>query len=90
MLIIDAPEFDEIEVEEMISERCSEFGSVMAVEIRRDSDPHHYDLAFVEMSTREQLSGLVQPGDLVSLNPMMVRKICSCKLRLCNPLASRP
>jgi hypothetical protein len=37
MLIIDAPEFDEIEVEEMISERCSEFGSVMR-EGPRNSD----------------------------------------------------
>jgi hypothetical protein len=54
MLIVDAADFDDIELEEMIFERCSEFGSVMGVEIRRDSDPHRYDLVIVEMSTEEE------------------------------------
>jgi hypothetical protein len=60
MLIISAADFDEIELEEMISERCSEFGSVMGIEIRRDSDPHRYDLALVEMSTEEEASKVVE------------------------------
>jgi hypothetical protein len=60
MLIIDATEFDEMELEELISERCSEFGSVVDVEIRRDSDPHRYDLALVEMSTEEEASKVVE------------------------------
>jgi hypothetical protein len=60
MLIIDATEFDEMELEELISERCSEFGSVVDVEIRRDSDPHRYDLALVEMSTEEEANKVVE------------------------------
>ena len=56
MLIIRGSDFDEIELEEIISERCSEFGSVVGVEVRRDSDPRRYDLALVEMSTEEEAS----------------------------------
>jgi hypothetical protein len=56
MLIINAADFDETELEELISERCSKFGSVMGVEVRRHSDPHRYDLALVEMSTEEEAS----------------------------------
>ena len=58
MVIINAADFDETELEEMISERCSKFGSVMSVEIRRHSDPHRYDLALVEMSTEEEASNV--------------------------------
>ena len=56
MLIISAADFDETELEEIISARCGEFGSVMGVEIHRDSDPYRYDLALVEMSTEEEAS----------------------------------
>ncbi len=58
MLIIDTADFDDTELEEVIFERCSEFGSVMGVEIRRYSDPHRYDLALVEMSTEEEASSV--------------------------------
>ena len=58
MLIIDADDFDDTELEEVIFERCSEFGSVMGVEIRRYSDPRRYDLALVEMSTEEEASNV--------------------------------
>jgi hypothetical protein len=54
MLIINAPDFDETELEEIISERCSEFGLVMDIEIRRDSDPYRYDLVMVKMSSEEE------------------------------------
>jgi hypothetical protein len=56
MLVVNTVDFDETELEEIISDRCSEFGSVMGVEIRRHSDPHRYDLALVEMSTEEEAS----------------------------------
>ncbi len=54
MVFISADDFDETELEELISERCSEFGSVVDVTVRRDSNPKHYDLALVEMSTEEE------------------------------------
>jgi hypothetical protein len=60
MLIIDDAEFDEVELEEMISDRCSEWGSVMDVEICRVSDPFSYDLAIVEMSNEEEASEVVK------------------------------
>ncbi len=56
MLIIDAAEFDETALEETISDRCSELGLVMDIEIRKNSDPFRYDLAIVEMSTDEEAS----------------------------------
>jgi hypothetical protein len=60
MLIIDAAEFDEMELQEMISERCSELGAVMDIEIRKINDPYRYDLAIVEMSTDEEASEVVR------------------------------
>jgi hypothetical protein len=58
MLIINAADFDETELEDIIAERCSEFGSVVGVEIRRTNDPCRYDLALVEMSTQEEASNV--------------------------------
>ena len=64
MLIIRTADFDETELEKLISERCSEFGSVIDIEIRRASDPYCYDLAIVEMSTEEEASEVVkEPGE---------------------------
>ena len=60
MLIIDAAEFDEKVVQEVISDWCSKLGSVMDVEIQRNSDPYRYDLAIVEMSTDEEASEVVK------------------------------
>ena len=60
MLIIDAAEFDEAQLQEFISERCSELGSVMDVEIRKVSDPYSYDFAVVEISTDEEASEVVK------------------------------
>ncbi len=50
MLIIDAAEFDAMELQEMISDQCSELGLVMDIEIRKIDDPYRYDLAIVKMS----------------------------------------
>jgi hypothetical protein len=60
MVVINAADFDEAELEEMLTERCSEFGFVVDVEIRRDSDPRRDDLALVEMSTEEEASKVVK------------------------------
>ncbi len=60
MLIIDAAEFDEIELRGYISEQCSELGSVMDVKIWRNSDPLRYDVAIVEMSTAEEAGEVVK------------------------------
>ncbi len=60
MLIIDAAEFDEMELQGFISEQCSELGSVMDVKIWRINDPYRYDLAIVEMSTDEEASEVVK------------------------------
>ena len=60
MLVVNTADFDETELEEIISERCSEFGSVMGVEIHRDSDPYRYDLVYVEMSTAEEASKVAE------------------------------
>ncbi len=60
MVVIKAADFDDFELEELLTERCSEYGSVMGVEIRRDSDPHRYDLALVEMSTEEEASKVAE------------------------------
>ncbi len=60
MVVINASDFDESELEELLTNRCSEYGSVMGVEIRRDNDPERYDLALVEMSTEEEASKVVQ------------------------------
>ncbi len=60
MVFISADDFDEAELEQIISERCSEFGSVVDVTVRRDSNPKHYDLALVEMSTAEEASKVVE------------------------------
>jgi hypothetical protein len=46
-------------LQQEVFERCSKFGLVTDVEIRRDEDPFRYDLAIVEMSTEEEASELV-------------------------------
>ncbi len=56
MLIIDAAEFDEMELLGVISKQCSELGSVMGVKIWRINDPYRYDLAIVEMSSDDEAS----------------------------------
>ncbi len=58
MLVVDIAEFDEMEL--TIFERCSKFGLVTAIEIRRDADPYRYDLAIVEMSTEEEANEIVK------------------------------
>ncbi len=74
MLIIDAADFDDTELEEMIFERCSEFGSVMGVEIRRYSDPHRYDLVYVEMSTADEASKVAEElGDAEQGTSVMMK-----------------
>jgi len=74
MLIINAADFDEAELEELITERCSEFGSVVDVEIRRDSNPHRYDLALVEMSTEEEASNVFKElGDAEKGTSVMMK-----------------
>jgi hypothetical protein len=74
MLIINAASFDAMALEELISERCSEFGSVMGVEIRRDSNPHRYDFAVVEMSTEEEASKVAKElGDEERGTSVMMR-----------------
>jgi hypothetical protein len=59
MLIVDATDFDEVELEDIIARKCAEFGSVVDVEIHRESDPHLYDLAIVEMSNKREASRVV-------------------------------
>jgi hypothetical protein len=59
MLIVDAVDFDEVELEEIIARKCSEYGSVIDVEIHREDDPLLYDLAIVEMSSRREASRVV-------------------------------
>ena len=59
MLIVDAVDFDEIELEDLIARKCSEFGSVIDVEIHREDDPDLYDLAIVEMSSKREASRVV-------------------------------
>ncbi len=56
MLIVDAADFDEMELQGYISEQCSELGSVMDVKIWRVSDPYRYDFAVIEMSTHNEAS----------------------------------
>ena len=60
MLIVNAADYDNTEMEELITERCSKFGLVTDIEIRRDDDPNRYDLAIVEMSTEEEASEVVK------------------------------
>ncbi len=60
MLIVNATDYDNGEMEELISERCSEYGFVTDIEIRRDADPYCYDMAIVEMSTEEEASEVVK------------------------------
>ena len=60
MVIVNADDYDNGEMEELISERCSEFGFVTDVEIRRDADPYRYDFAIVEMSTEDEASEVVK------------------------------
>jgi hypothetical protein len=75
MLIIDATEFDEMELQELISERCSEVGSVMDVEIQKIRDPYRYDLAIVEMSTDEEASEVVKELGGTEYGSSVVMKI---------------
>jgi hypothetical protein len=59
MLLVSGTDYDDVEMEELITERCSEFGLVTDIEIRREADPYCYDFAIVEMSTEEEASEVV-------------------------------
>ncbi len=60
MLLIDGSNYDNSEVADLISERCSEFGFVTDVEICKSDDPYSYDLAIVEMSNRQEARKVVK------------------------------
>ncbi len=60
MLLVNAPDYDNTEMEELITRRCSKFGLVTDVEIRRHADPYRYDLAIVDMSSEEGASEVVK------------------------------
>jgi hypothetical protein len=60
MLLVNATNYDNGEMEELIAEQCSEFGFVTDVEICRNDDPYRYDLAIVEMSSGKEASKVVK------------------------------
>jgi hypothetical protein len=76
MLMVNATDYDDVEMEELISERCSEFGLVTDVEIRRDADPYRYDFAIVEMSTDEEASEVVKQFGGREWGSCVMIKIC--------------
>ena len=76
MLMVSADDYDNSEMEELISERCSEFGLVTDIEIRRDHDPYRYDMAIVEMSTEEEASEVVRQLGGSEWGSCVMMKIC--------------
>ena len=60
MVILSSADFDEIELEETIRKRCSEFGVVINIEICRMSDPYCYDFAIVYMSNSHEAGDVVE------------------------------
>jgi hypothetical protein len=62
------------ELERIITERCSQFGSVTAVVIVQDSGHYNFALASVEMSTRaESLELLRNLGDSLVDDAVVIR-----------------
>jgi hypothetical protein len=76
MLVIGAAEFDEKEITQTIFERCSKFGLVTGVEIRRDDDPYRYDFAIVEMSSEKEASEIVTQLGGTAHGFSVVMQIC--------------
>jgi hypothetical protein len=71
---LDLARLSRKELEGIITERCSQFGSVSAVVIVQDSAHYNFALASVEMSTRaEALELLRNLGDSMVDDAVVIR-----------------
>lgn len=74
MIRLDLAGLSREDLERIIIERCSQFGSVSSVVIALDSAHHDFALASVEMSTRaEALQVLRSLGDSLVDDAVVIR-----------------
>ena len=74
MISLDLARLSRQELERIITERCSQFGSVSGVVIVQDSANYNFALASVEMSTRaEALDVLRRLGDSLVDDAVVIR-----------------
>lgn len=74
MIRLDLARLSREEVEKIITERCSEFGSISSVVIVQDSANYNFALASVEMSTHaESLNVLRRLGDSLVDGAVVIR-----------------
>lgn len=71
---LDLAHLSREELERVITERCSRFGSVIAVVIVQDSAHYNFALASVEMSTRDEALELLRHlGDSLVDDVVVIR-----------------
>lgn len=74
MITLDLARLSREELERIITERCSEFGSVATVVIVQDSAHYNFALASVEMSRREEaMEVLRRLGDSLVDGAVVIR-----------------
>lgn len=74
MIRLDLTRLSREELEDAVTERCSEFGTVSQVVIVQDSANYSFALAAVEMSTREEtLAVLRNLGDSLVDETVVIR-----------------
>lgn len=60
MIKLDLARLTREELERVITERCSQYGTVVGVVIVQDSARHDFALASVEMSSREEANQVLR------------------------------